>query len=196
MQIIRQNVWLFLFNLIYVGLFTAYYISIENYEFLWYVGVIASYVILIGSTLKTTKFSKTILWLLSFWGLVHMAGGGVQVNGAILYGLELIHIAGSGDAFVLKFDQVVHFYGFFVTTFVIFHLLSRFVGVRRGLKTLLLVSVLSSIGLGAINEIVEFTAVLTFPETGVGGYFNTSIDLVFNTLGAITAAFILHFRNK
>lgn len=196
MAIIKQHLALFLFNLAYVLGFGAYYLSIGNYEFLWYIAVLVFFLFLIGATLHTTQFSKLILWMLSLWGLAHMVGGGVQVGGAALYAFEIFHIIGSGDSFVLKFDQVVHFYGFFVSTFVIFHLLSRFVGVERGFKTLLLVSALSSIGLGAANEIVEFIAVLTIPDTGVGGYYNTSIDLVSNTLGAISAALILFFRNK
>ena len=196
MTLIKQHLLLVLFNALYVLAFGAYYLSIGNYEFLWYIAVLVFFLLLIGATLHTTQFSKPILWMLSFWGLAHMAGGGVEVNGAALYALELFHIIGSGDAFILKFDQVVHFYGFFVSTFVIFHLLSRFVGVEKGFKTLLLVSALSSIGLGAINEIVEFIAVLAIPETGVGGYLNTSIDLVFNTLGAVTAICILFVTRK
>ena len=41
-------------------------------------------------------------------------------------------------------------------------------------------------GLGAINEIIEFSAVLLLPDTNVGG-FNTALDLVVNALGASAA---------
>jgi putative membrane protein len=54
-------------------------------------------------------------------------------------------------------------------------------------------------GLGALNEIVEFAAVVASPSTGVGGYYNTALDLVFNGLGAtlavIGAALIGKIRN-
>jgi hypothetical protein len=43
----------------------------------------------------------------------------------------------------------------------------------------------ASMGLGAVNEIIEFVAVLVFPQTNVGGYANTALDLVFNSFGAI-----------
>jgi hypothetical protein len=43
-------------------------------------------------------------------------------------------------------------------------------------------------GFGALNEVIEFIAVLTIPHTNVGGYINTGWDLVFNLLGALTAA--------
>ena len=42
-------------------------------------------------------------------------------------------------------------------------------------------------GMGALNEVVEFMAVLNAPETGVGGYFNTALDLTFNMLGVLFA---------
>jgi hypothetical protein len=42
-------------------------------------------------------------------------------------------------------------------------------------------------GLGAVNEIIEFAAVLGLPDTNVGGYLNTGLDLVFNAIGAIIA---------
>jgi hypothetical protein len=52
---------------------------------------------------------------------------------------------------------------------------------------------IAGMGLGALNEIVEFIAVLTLPETGVGGYVNTSLDLTANTIGA---AFFLTWRSR
>ncbi len=51
------------------------------------------------------------------------------------------------------------------------------------------------LGVGGLNEIVEFIAVLTIPETGVGGYDNTLWDMVFNLLGACAAAASLRTRH-
>ena len=48
--------------------------------------------------------------------------------------------------------------------------------------------------MGPDNEIIEFIAVLTVPETGVGGYENTMLDLVFNLIGGILAVFWLGWR--
>jgi hypothetical protein len=45
-------------------------------------------------------------------------------------------------------------------------------------------------GLGALNEIIEFSAVMLVPNTNVGGYYNTALDLAFNGLGAVTATVI------
>ncbi len=38
-----------------------------------------------------------------------------------------------------------------------------------------------------LNEIIEFITTVIVPESGVGGYENTSLDLVSNLLGAIVA---------
>jgi hypothetical protein len=43
-------------------------------------------------------------------------------------------------------------------------------------------------GFGALNEIVEFVAVLSVPSTNVGGYINTGWDLVSNLVGCVLAA--------
>ena len=51
-------------------------------------------------------------------------------------------------------------------------------------------------GLGAVNEIIEFIAVLSFPDTNVGGYLNTSLDLVFNALGAMVAMLVVYSTHK
>ena len=46
-------------------------------------------------------------------------------------------------------------------------------------------------GFGALNEMIEFIATLTIPETNVGGYNNTGWDLVFNLIGCALAAIII-----
>jgi hypothetical protein len=51
-------------------------------------------------------------------------------------------------------------------------------------------------GLGAVNEIVEFIMVLALPQTGVGGYENTMWDIVFNTIGAIIAVSYLNLKTR
>jgi hypothetical protein len=53
---------------------------------------------------------------------------------------------------------------------------------------LLVVAGLMALGLGALNEVLEFVAVLTIPETNVGGYENTGWDLVANLGGVLAAA--------
>jgi hypothetical protein len=90
----------------------------------------------------------------------------------------------------------VHFYGFGITAWVLWHLLQRNFPVLHGTTSLLVFPVLSAIGLGAVNEIIEFIAVVVFPNTNVGGYVNTALDLVFNAAAAITAMVLVRLVVK
>lgn len=188
-----QKWFLIIFNLAYVLGFGAYYLLAGNYEFVWYVAVLVFFFILVLATWSRAKFDPIILWGLSIWGLLHMAGGGLKVGDGVLYSLYLIPIIGSGDAYILKFDQVVHMFGFAVATLVVYHLLRPYLNNQTNWKVVYPLIIAAGMGLGVLNEIVEFIAVVIFPNTGVGGYYNTAIDLIFNTLGAIAAAFFIHY---
>ena len=196
MKLKKGELLLIAFNLIYVAIFTIYYLSIKNYEFLWYVAVLLFFICLIAFTLKKSNFDYLILWGLSIWGFLHMAGGGVRIGDSVLYALKLITIFDTGEIFILKFDQLVHFYGFAVTTLVANHLLKNYWNERVNYKIVYPALAAIGMGLGALNEIVEFMAVVAFSNTGVGGYYNTALDLVFNTLGAIAAVIFIHFRRR
>ncbi len=193
----KKSYWfLILFNLAYIIGFTIYYVSIKNYEFLLYIAVLLVLFVLVAVTQKKTKFDYFILWALSIWGLMHMMGGGVLVNGETLYRYHIIDLYQGPDPelVILKFDQFVHFYLYVIVSMVLFHLLG-FV-VKKGLPSLYLAffAVLGSVGIGGMNEIIEFTALVLFEKTGVGGFYNISLDLVFNFLGALVGGFIAHFR--
>ncbi len=180
------------FNFLYIAVFALYYLSIKNYEFLWYVGILLFFFVLLLLTLPRTRFDNVILGGLSLWGLAHMAGGGLRVGESVLYKLSLIHLWGSGDSLVFKFDQLVHFFGFGVATLVFFHLLRPYLSEKVNWSVVYFLIVLGGTGFGALNEVLEFMAVAFFSQTGVGGYFNTALDLVFNLLGAIVATIFIH----
>lgn len=48
-------------------------------------------------------------------------------------------------------------------------------------------------GFGALTEVIEFGAPLLLPETNVGRYMNTSLDLVANLIGATGAAVLIWY---
>ncbi len=192
----RQQWILFCFSLLYVAGFTTYYLASANYEFLWYVAVLVFFFVLLVVTLPASRFSTTILWGLSLWGLMHMAGGSIPVGDGVLYGVQLVDIAHDGEFTLIKYDQLVHAFGFGVATMVAHHLLAPRWKEGASKALLYTLAVCIGMGLGAVNEIVEFLAVLSFPETGVGGYFNTSLDLVFNTIGAVSAVIVLAFQER
>jgi len=190
MQSLKAHLPIALFNLLYIGGFSLWFISRNNYEFLWYVSVLVAIAVAVALTLHRSRFPGWLLWLLSFWGLVHLAGGGIRVGDTVLYGMMVWPVFDGGGDFVLfKYDQLVHAYGFGVAALAMYVLLARSMR-DAGTWAVGTVAILASMGLSAANEIVEFIPVLLLPNTWVGGYFNIALDLVFNTIGAIAAVII------
>ena len=185
-----------IFTLGYTFSFGGYYFFQGNVEFLWYVLILLVFTGVIGMTLNRTRFSPVILWALSLWGLLHMTGGGLIVNGEVLYALVVFPVSLNGDFSILRFDQLVHFYGFATATFAMFYLLKPIVDEENNEGRTFLLSFLAGMGLGALNEVIEFVAVISFSDTNVGGYYNTLLDLIFNMAGALTAIFLIYIRDR
>jgi len=176
-----------LFTAAYVLVFTVWFLSIGNYEFIVYIVTMAILIGLVALSLRKGEYPAVMLWALSLWGLAHMAGGGVPVNGSVLYNLHLVDMVETDLYYILKYDQVVHCYGFGITAWLLHHLITRHYPETRGSWTAYAYAALASMGLGAVNEIIEFIAVLAVPDTNVGGYYNTALDLCFNGAGAVVA---------
>lgn len=175
------------FTLAYVTVFAFLFIRAGNAEFVWYVVTLVVLAAIVGRGQRSARFPLPILWALSIWGLAHMAGGGVPVDGSVLYAHTVFPLYANGEFVFLRYDQIVHFYGFGVTAWVLWHLLARHFPELSGTRSLLVFPVLGAMGLGAVNEMIEFAAVVMFPDTNVGGYVNTALDLAFNAAGAVFA---------
>ena len=188
-KISKVYIGILLFNLAYLLLFCFLFTSIKNYEFLLYVATVAFFVIFIGYLHLKFNFNSVALIGLSLWGFLHMLGGFVRIGDGVLYNYQII------DKF-LRFDQLVHMYGFGMATLFAYYILRPSLNVRIRPISVSVLLVFIGMGLGSLNEIVEFAAVLTFPETGVGGYYNTLWDMVFNTVGAITAVIYLNMSGN
>ncbi|MEZ5685808.1 MAG: DUF2238 domain-containing protein [Paracoccaceae bacterium] len=186
-----------IFTALYVIGFSAWFLAIGNMEFVVYIVTMLILIGLIGSSLRSAEYPPAMLWALSGWGFLHMAGGGVPVGESVLYGVQLIPIIsdGQGEMTILKYDQVVHGFGFGVTAWVLWHLGAPF-PTARGSWTSYTYPALAAMGLGAVNEIIEFSAVVMVEDTGVGGYFNTALDLVFNGAGAVIAMLAVAWRER
>lgn len=196
----QRSLWpIAAFTLAYLTAAVLGVIVTGNREFVFYLVVMA---VLIGVVLyvhSRIRMPIGLLWALTIWGALHMAGGLVQLpdgwpyNGphAVLYSWWLVPE-------LLKYDQVVHAYGFGVTTWVCWHGLSMAVAARGGRLLpsfgVLTICAAAGMGFGAANEIVEFIAVLTIPNTNVGGYENTGWDLVSNFAGSLIAALLIRWQ--
>jgi hypothetical protein len=183
------------FGVAYTLAAAAYSLSRGNTEFVFYVVVMAVLGVLVTAIHWRVGFSTGLIWGLALWGLLHMSGGLVRVppDNDVLYNLWLVgHANGRG----LKFDQLVHAYGFGTATWACWEALRvKLARTRPDIPTLT-ACVLAGEGLGAINEIIEFTATQIMPKTNVGDYANNAWDLVFNLAGCIVAATIIWVRGR
>lgn len=191
----------------FVFSFTGFYLAASaiaawirgNGEFVFYIVVMLVIIAALAWVHRRAGLSAGLLAGLSIWGLLHMAGGLVPIPEAwhegleqgVLYNLWFIPQR-------LKYDQLVHAYGFGLTTWLCWQCLlaaTRALGDGRlalrpslGLMTL---CAAAGMGFGALNEVIEFFATLTLPNTNVGGYENTGWDLVANLVGCVAAALLI-----
>jgi len=190
----------FLFNAAYIALAASVSVSRGNREFVFYIVVMLVLIAVMSLVHSRVKLTTGLLWAFSMWGLAHMAGGlcplpsGWPYNGdqEVLYSLWLIPNR-------LKYDQIVHAYGFGITTWLCWHILRQALrqpdgGSVRPTFGMLALCAAAGMGFGALNEVIEFIAVLTIPNTNVGGYENTGWDLVANLVGSTIAAMIIRLR--
>jgi len=170
--------------------FSVYFGYRKNYEFLLYVAVIIFFMVVIALTNDRVRYPISILWGLVAWAILHLCGGGIRVGDGVLYGVMLMPL--SKTIPVLRYDQFVHIVGFGVSTLVMYHLVRPMLrpGVRH-VAALSIVVVMAGLGVGGLNEIIEFIATVVMPETGVGGYVNTALDLVSDLVGAVIAVVAL-----
>lgn len=183
--------WAFLASLL---LFTLVFVAQHNYEFIGYVVIV---LLLFGVVLYSNRYvayPNYVLWGLLAWALLHMLGG-VETGSGVVYTKMLLPIVGEPYQ-ILKYDQVIHALGFFVATLVMYYALRQHLRPAFSWKAVGIVVCMAGLGLGAFNEIVEFLMTVSLPQTNVGGYENTALDLVSNFLGAILAVFFLHWREK
>ncbi|MFM2296431.1 MAG: hypothetical protein RL117_138 [Verrucomicrobiota bacterium] len=195
-----------------LALFTSCYMTLAavgtqvtgNREFVFYLITMLILIAIVLMVHHRIVFLTSQLWALSLWGLLHMAGGlcpapsswPIDGGQGVLYSLWLIPD-------LLKYDQLVHAYGFGITTWICWHALSyqlqhhapAWPFPSSGRLTL---AAAAGMGFGALNEVIEFIAVLLLPRTNVGGYINTGWDLVFNLIGCLIACFLIrwHYRHR
>ncbi len=199
MRIEKSHLVLLAINLaVLIGFGTVFAIR-ANIEFLLYVGVVLTAIIIIAASLKKVTYTTDCLIAITIWAALHLAGGGVYLpSGLRLYDWVMIPIVNNGPEWqILKYDQFAHIWGFGAAVLLIRCLLENHLKKPIvGKASLIIVLVTASMGLVALNEIIEFIAATSLAKDGVGGYVNTSLDLVSNMLGAILAVIYLNLRGR
>lgn len=203
---LRQLAPILMFNSIYLVAATAGSVTTGNSEFILYILVM----LVLGGVVcfadRRIHFSPAVLWGLSGWGLAHMAGGLVAVpeswpiNGEhrVLYSVWLIPEC-------LKYDHLIHAYGFGLTTQVCWEGLCSILAVQKGRMDasfpapslgMLTLCGAASMGFGGLNEVIEFFLTLALPKTNIGGYVNTGWDLVSNLAGVLIACVLIAWSHR
>lgn len=161
---------------------TPFALGTDNAEFLFYIAVLVVLAGCVGLVHRRVDLHPLSLWALSLWAVLHLAGGLWRVSDevGVLYNLWLW----PGR---LKYDQLVHAYGFATATWVCWQGLRSALREPRPTFGLAFLAMAAGMGLGALNEVVEFLATLLVPQTIVGGYVNTGWDLVSNLVGCALA---------
>jgi putative membrane protein len=174
------------FSALYLTLGGIYFLRDLNLEFVIYVAVIVAIFAGVFATLRSTQFPVWMLWLLSIWGLMHVAGGAVQTVDGVLFAYKIYpFLDWGGDFYILKYDQVVHAYLYGLVAVMAYHTLRVPLGIKGHTFLVALAATMISLGISGLNEIMEFLIAVSIERNGVGGYANAMIDLIFNLGGAV-----------
>ena len=117
-----RPVALFTLGYLLAATFAAFWLG--NAEFVFYIAVMLALIAVVFVVHARVGLSTGLIWALSVWGAMHMAGGLVALppdwptdgGQAVLYSWWIIPGAEAGTRGWLKYDQVTHAYGFAVAT--------------------------------------------------------------------------------
>ena len=146
-------------------------------------------IVALGAVLAIVRREPLPGWLaLSLAALAagHLAGGLVTVGDDVLYNAH-------PPLRAFQYDHVFHATASGIAAIVLWTFLSKELASVPGA---IAVSALGGLGVGAINELIEFLATLAHHGQHVGGYRNTGWDLLSNTVGATTASVLLAVAAK
>lgn len=208
-----RPVALFTLGYLLAAIFAAIWLG--NAEFVFYIAVMVALIGVVLLVHARVGLSPGLIWALSVWGAMHMAGGLVPVPAdwptdggfQVLYSWWILPGAEEAGRGWLKYDQLTHAYGFAAATWLCWQALCGALAsapdaqdaprraTLRPTPGLLTLVAIAGMGLGAVNEVVEFTAT-RFMDTNVGGYENTGWDLVYNAIGATGAALAIGWRDR
>jgi uncharacterized membrane protein YjdF len=146
-----------------------------------------SAVITIGAAivwLRRTVLPGLLAAGLAVAAVATLAGGLVNVGRNVLYNASIGPYNAALGTHVLQYDHLAHAYVSFVAAFACWVVLTApHAGAERP-RDLVLLALGAALGLGALNEMVEFIATLAHHGAHAGGYWNTGWDLVCNFIGA------------
>jgi putative membrane protein len=174
------------FSWLTLAVFTAVFVANGNREFLLYAATLSILIGLVQWSNRRLRYPAGVLWCFWLWLVMHMCGGFVHLNGVRLYDIRLLPLVGEPYQ-ILRYDQFVHAFCYFTIGGILKTIVAAQAAPGASRRGLALLTLLAALGVGAVNEIIEFTAVAWFRSDGVGDYFNNALDNVFNAAGALAA---------
>lgn len=193
----KQHYYILAFLITSIVILGYNFIVPLNYEFLIYIFVIIVLFWIIIFTNKKVKYPILVLWLLAIWAFLHMAWGAIKIDWHVLYAHLILPIIDNWEWKILRYDQLIHSYGFFTSTILSYYILKNKLINKKIWFGLWLILIMAWCGFWALNEVIEFIVDTTLPESWVGGYINTWMDLVSNLIWSILAIiFIKIFLEK
>ena len=184
----KEQIPVFIIHSIALVIYFIVFLSRANYEFLGYIGVITFFMVIVLLTNNRVNYPNGLLLGLAVWSILHMSGGGILIEGKRLYDFMILPIVGA-PYYIFKFDQFVHIIGFWVATLLMYCLIKPIIKKdNRKFVALSIVVIMASVGAGAMNEIIEFSATLFVKNTGVGSYENL--------IGAVGAMVYIIIKEK
>lgn len=180
-----------LFTLLYLVVFLGIALVQQNSEFFFYTIVLIVMLLVVVMVSPRLRLEKWIMTFASLLVLLHLSSGHIYIGDTRLYDL---YLAGN-----FRMDNLVHLLGGLLSTFLSYNLLEPFIHhrVRNNPLTFSLIVVLLALGVGSMNEILEFVGVIFFNAAdGVGGYENNAKDQVYNFFGAVLASIVIYVDRR
>ena len=201
----KDTLAVLIFTAFYWAVALIYAIITHSLEFMLYLTLAPFLMGALAYLHLKIKLPIGLLWGFSGLVLIHCLGGLIHLPESmntegknLLYNLWLIPDK-------LKYDQVVHLYGNALATWLCWNLLRYSIAlvVKMDIKDIparpvfLLVCFLAGVGVGALNEILEFGATQAVPgDHNVGDYVNNGWDLVANTAGGLITVFLIWLNRR
>jgi len=183
----------YLVSFLLAGLLILLTIVLQNHEFLLYAVTVTALAVVLYRTDRYFAFERAGLWMFNLWLVLHSLGGLATLNGIRFYDLILVNIVGEPYD-ILRYDQFVHFYCYVMMSVLMWSVVQKITRKNANTTVVCVITILAASSIGALNEIIEFAAVILLGTEGVGDYTNTAIDLVANLFGAMVGTLYMVSR--
>jgi hypothetical protein len=126
-------------------LVSSYGVATNGARTVFYALFMAIAAVLVMGIYATNDLNSIVLWGFAAWGLAHMMGGLVEIDGRVIYERALL-----GGEF--RFDKIVHFIGFGFATAASYELVRQNLGRDAPVRPVAIAAAFIGLGIGAVNE--------------------------------------------